>query len=93
MPKRWPPHLADRGHTVSVVNLARIKGYALSELSRTKTDPVDGALIARFCRALAWLPPAPEVRELQGLVRRLESLNQTRQQVQSRTAAWRGCSG
>jgi transposase len=80
-------HLADRGHTVSVVNPARIKGYAQSELTRTKTDPVDAALIARFCKALrptAWLPPAPEVRELQGLVRRLESLTQTRQQERNR---------
>jgi transposase len=75
--------IADRGHKVSIVNPARVKGFARGELLRTKTDAVDAALIARFCKAMQpdpWLPPAPEIRELQGLVRRLESLKQTRQQ-------------
>ena len=83
-------HLVERGHLVSIVNPARIKGYAQSELSRTKTDAVDAALIARFCRALkpdAWVPPAPEIRHLQGLVRRLESLTETRQQELNRAQA------
>jgi transposase len=35
---------------VSVVNPARIKAFAQSELLRTKTDEVDAALIARFCK-------------------------------------------
>lgn len=76
-------HIADRGHKVSIVNPARVKGFARGELLRTKTDAVDAALIARFCKAMQpdpWLPPAPEIRELQGLVRRLESLKQARQQ-------------
>lgn len=80
-------HLFDRGHKVSVVNPARIKGFARGELLRTKTDPVDAGLIARFCKALQpdpWQPPAPEIRELQGLVRRLESLKLTRDQERNR---------
>ncbi len=47
------------------------------ECPRTKTDKADAELIARFCLAQqpkAWSPPAPELRELQALVRRLESL-------------------
>jgi transposase len=36
---------------VSVVNPARIKAFAQSELLRTKTDAVDAALIARFCKS------------------------------------------
>jgi len=83
-------HLVERGHLVSIVNPARIKGYAQSELSRTKTDAVDAGLIARFCRALkpdAWMAPAPEIRHLQGLVRRLESLTETRQQELNRAQA------
>ncbi len=62
---------------VSVVNPARIQGFAKGELLRTKTDSVDAALIARFCAAIKpelWKPTAPEIKELQALVRRLDSL-------------------
>ena len=44
--------LVSAEHVVSIVNPARVKGFAISELSRTKTDQVDAALIARFCLAL-----------------------------------------
>lgn len=44
--------LFQSGHTVSIVNPSRIKGFAKSELIRTKTDKVDAALIARFCKAI-----------------------------------------
>lgn len=70
-------YLHERGFTVSMVNPSRIKGFAQSELSRTKTDKSDAALIARFCEALgpsAWTPDPPEVRELRALVRRLDAL-------------------
>jgi transposase len=40
-------YLHEAGHIVSVVNPARIKGFAQSELIRTKTDKLDAALIAR----------------------------------------------
>ncbi|WP_445305222.1 MULTISPECIES: IS110 family transposase [unclassified Microcoleus] len=56
------------GFKVSIVNPARIKGFAKSELLRTKTDSVDAAQIARFCAAMKpsmWTPTAPEVKELQ----------------------------
>ena len=42
----------DAGHTVSIVNPARIKGFAQSERMRTKNDQVDAGLIARFCLAM-----------------------------------------
>src|SRR3990170_1127418 len=42
-------YLHDRGFMVSIVNPARIKGFAQSELIRSKTDKVDASLIARFC--------------------------------------------
>ena len=63
--------------TVSVVNPARVKGFGMGELSRTKTDRTDSKLIARFCKAmnpLAWQPVKPEYKELQQLVKRLEDL-------------------
>jgi transposase len=52
-------YLYEAGHMVSIVNPARIKGFAQSELLRTKTDKLDAALIARFCLAMkpgAWKP-------------------------------------
>lgn len=69
--------LFDAGHLVSLVNPAAVKSFAGAHLSRTKTDKVDAELIARFCltqEPLLWSPPAPEMRELQALVRRLDSL-------------------
>lgn len=68
---------------VSVVNPARIKAFAQSELLRTKTDAVDAALIARFCKSQSpesWVPPAPEIRVLQALMRHYEHLKTTRVQ-------------
>ncbi len=82
-------YLHDAGHVVSVVNPAKIKGFAQSELSRTKTDKTDAALIARFCRAMkpeAWQPLPPEVKKLQALVRRLEELNGMLTQERNRLA-------
>ncbi len=53
--------------TISIVNPARIKGFAQSELLRSKTDKVDAGLIARFCAAMdpeQWHPQPVEIREL-----------------------------
>lgn len=72
-------YLGGRGHVVSLVNPAAIKAFAQSQLSRTKTDKADATVIARFCaerRPPEWRPPAPELRELQALVRRLEALRE-----------------
>lgn len=79
--------LFKQGYTLSVVNPARIKGYADSQMQRNKTDKLDAALIADFCctqHPSAWTPPSPEIRQLQQLVRQLEDLTQTRQQAQNR---------
>ena len=79
--------LYEAGYQVSVVNPARIKGFAKSELLRTKTDSVDAALIARFCAAIKpslWKPTPLEVKDLQALLRRLESLTQMYQQEENR---------
>jgi transposase len=82
--------LHEAGHRVSVINPAAVKAFAGSRLSRTKTDKVDAELIARFCVAqqpLVWTPPAPEARELQALVRRLEALTEMRVAEQNRLEA------
>jgi transposase len=70
-------YLHEAGHLVSMVNPARIKGFAQSELIRTKTDKIDAGIIARFCLAMKpepWIPPSPEIRVLRALVRRADSL-------------------
>ena len=82
--------LADAGWKVSVVNPARIKGYAQSELSRNKTDRADAGVLARFCAATKpelWEPPAREVRQLRAWVDRLQVLKDMRQQELNRIEA------
>ena len=77
----------DAGHTVSIINPARIKGFARSELLRTKNDKVDAGLIARFCHAMhpePWAPVPPEMRRLQSLVRRIDTLISMRTQEMNR---------
>jgi transposase len=83
-------YLHGEGHTVSVINPAAIKAYAQGRLSRTKNDRADATLIASFCaerRPPAWAPPAPELRELQALARRLDSLIEMRPTEENRPAA------
>ena len=82
--------LYEAHHTVSVVNPVMVKGFAQSELLRTKTDKTDAALLARFClkqQPRAWTPPTPEIRELQALLRRLDSLNQMHQMEANRLSS------
>jgi transposase len=79
--------LHSQGVQVSIVNPARIKAYGSSELARNKTDQLDAALIARFCRAQsppAWAPPATHLRELRELVRRCDALKAARVQELNR---------
>ena len=76
-------YLHGLNHRISVVNPARIKAFAQSELLRTKTDAVDAALIARFSKSQdpePWIPPPPEIRVLQALMRHYEHLKTTRAQ-------------
>jgi transposase len=71
--------LADAGRRVSVANPARVKAHAAAGGQGNKTDPADARAIAEFARDRnppAWQPPAPEVRELQALVRRRDDLRE-----------------
>jgi transposase len=82
--------LHEAGQRVSLVNPAATKAFAQSRLSRTKTDRADAELIARLTAAQqppAWSPPAREVRELQALVRRLESLIEMRVMEENRLSS------
>lgn len=69
--------LYEKNHRVSVVNPLRIKGYASSDLQRNKTDTADARTIADFCLVKdpeEWHPLPAEVKDLQALTRRIESL-------------------
>lgn len=86
----WEP-LADFLHTekfvVSVVNPARIKGFAQSDMRRSKTDKIDAKIIARFCRTQApsaWVPPPPEIRAVRDMQRYVEELTEHRTQEKNR---------
>jgi transposase len=82
--------LHDNGYRVSVVNPARIKGFAVSQMRRSKTDRLDAEVIAAFCKALEpslWTPPEPAWYELRALLRHLEDLQITRQQQVNRLHA------
>jgi transposase len=84
--------LVETGHTVSVVNPARIKAYAQSQLTRNKTDKLDAATIADFCRTqqpAPWTPLPPAYQELQLLVRHLDDLETDRQRETNRLHALR----
>lgn len=79
--------LHDAGHHVSVLNPSAVDSYGRSQLRRAKTDPTDAALIADFMRTQTpprWVPPPPEARQLQALVRRLDALLEMRGQEGNR---------
>lgn len=81
--------LHESGHRVSVVNPLRIKGFAQSNMQRNKTDRLDARLIASFCLTQEpdrWLPPSAEVKHLQMLIRRIETLEEMRQAEENRLA-------
>src|SRR5215212_456151 len=74
-------------YTVSVVNPARIKGYAQATMQRNKTDKLDSAVIAFFCakhHPTAWEPVSEQQRRLRALVRHRDDLLQTQLQQQNR---------
>lgn len=78
------------GHRVSIVNPAQLYHFAQTSLWRTKTDKVDAQSIAQFCQMHQpplWTPPAAEVRTLQALSRRLDSLLEMQTTEKNRLAA------
>jgi transposase len=82
--------LHGKGYAVSVVNPLQIKAYAQSQLRRNKTDQVDAAVLADFCRTQnpsLWTPPDPAWYELRSLVRHLHDLETDRQRQRNRQAA------
>lgn len=82
--------LTDAGWAVSVVNPARVVGFAQSELARNKTDKADARLIAKFGQRAdldIWVAPSPATRQLRALIDRLQALIDMRQQEKNRLEA------
>lgn len=73
--------LHEAGCTVSVINPAIIRYYAMQEMARNKTDKQDAYLIARYCREKkpsAWTPPTRQNQRIRALNRRVEQLTKMR---------------
>jgi len=83
-------YLHQQGLPVSMVNPARIKKYAESQLQRNKTDKLDAQVIADFCRTQEprlWTPPTLEKQQLQEMVRRLNTLLKERTRERNRLSS------
>ncbi len=79
--------LFEQDHQVSVVNPMRIKGFALSQMQRNKTDKIDSQVIVTFCAQTnpkLWAPPSPQQRKLRSLVRHRAGLLKSRTQQLNR---------
>jgi len=79
--------LMQSDYPVAVVNPAKIKSFAKSELSRVKTDKSDAKLIARYAlerQPPLWTPPPANIHELQVLLRRVEDLLEMQQMEKNR---------
>jgi transposase len=80
-------YLHEQGYQVSVVNPARIAGYAKSQMRRNKTDKLDSQVIADFCATqhpAVWTPPSAAQQTLRSLTRHREALLKTRTQQTNR---------
>ncbi len=74
-------------HKVSVVNPMVIKGFAMSQLRRNKTDKLDALVIAEYCLKMQpklWIAPSQTERDLKEQVRYRQTLENTLRQHQSR---------
>jgi len=80
-------YLVGAGFEVSVVNPARIKAYAGSEMTRNKTDRSDAVLIAKYCLRhdlSAWKPLDAVHLKLRKIVRCLQDLQEDRVRILGR---------
>lgn len=82
--------LHENGHVVSVENALKIKAFAQTRLSRTKTDKADADLIADYCARMQpqpWTPPSRKARRIRQLSRRrlalMEMVTQENNRLQS----------
>jgi transposase len=80
-------YLYQAGFTVSIINPAKIKGFAQCQLMRLKNDKADATLIAHYGAAMQpkpWKPEPVPIKQLQALVRRLDDLIMALNQEENR---------
>lgn len=74
-------------YSVSVVNPRRIKGYADSQLRRSKTDSADASLLARYGQRedpRLWAPPTAAESRLRELTRARQALKKEKTRTENR---------
>lgn len=82
--------LSDQGFEVCVVNPALVKHHGQTMAARTKTDEKDCVIIAHYGAKMnpkPWMPPSPQYRALEQLLRRLDQLDKMIQQEKNRLEA------
>ncbi|WP_370277762.1 IS110 family transposase [Pontibacterium sp.] len=80
-------YLYEAGAKVYVVNPARVRDFARSLGTRSKTDKKDSMMLARFGAVnplRLWQPEAPEIRTLRALLARLDALEKDIQREKNR---------
>lgn len=83
--------LYDAGIEVMVINPKASRRFAEAMMERTKTDPVDAALLAEFAERMpfvAWVRPGNEVLALRAFARHLAALTKLRTQLKNQLHAW-----
>ena len=84
----------EEGAKVSVVNPKQIKHFAHTNLRRSKTDPLDADLIARFGTTMnpsVWNPPDPLLEELRQIARERDSFVNMLTEEKNRVHALQNC--
>lgn len=80
-------YLHDHGACVRLANPLQVKRFAQSQGLKSKNDRLDGRLLVRYGyerEPHPWQPPAAHVRELEALLRRLETLEGDRRRESNR---------
>jgi transposase len=81
--------LHQAGYDVSVVNPARIKGFAMGQMRRNKNDKLDSDVIVEFCAQMKpglWTPLTASQRKMRNWVRHRDGLKKTLTQQRNRLA-------
>jgi len=94
--ERLAEFLYAHGHEVVVVNPQCIKSFARSELRRSKSDPLDAALIGVYCeekydRLHLWQPLPEEYKRVREILRRRQALVEERTMEKNRLQAGFTC--
>ncbi len=82
--------LHQQGYQVSVINPARAAAFARSELRRSKSDPLDAALLTRFglcMQPACWQPPERDMEAIHQLMRQRDAYVHLRTQLQNQAHA------